>query len=103
MATERPPYVLVITDRALEDLRYLHKNDRATVMDAMDEQLQSQPLTPTRNRKPLRPNELASWQIRVGCHRVFYDVDEAQGKVFINAIGWKEHNKLFIRGKEYQL
>jgi hypothetical protein len=41
--------------------------------------------------------------VRVGAHRVFYDVDEASQKVIIEAVGWKEHNKLFIRGEEYQL
>jgi mRNA-degrading endonuclease RelE of RelBE toxin-antitoxin system len=71
--------------------------------DAIDQQLVSEPLTQTRNRKPLRPNDLATWEMRVGSHRVFYDVDEEGSKVTIKAVGLKEHNKLFIRGKEYQL
>jgi hypothetical protein len=29
--------------------------------------------------------------------------DETHQKVLIKAVGWKEHNKLFIHGKEYQL
>jgi hypothetical protein len=60
-------------------------------------------LTETRNRKPLRPNDLSSWELRVDVNRVFYDVDKDAAKVIIKAVGWKEHNKLFIRGKEYQL
>ena len=67
------------------------------------QQLVSEPLAQTRNRKPLRPNDLAAWEMRVGSHRVFYDVDEEGTKVTIKAVGLKEHNKLFIRGKEYQL
>jgi hypothetical protein len=41
--------------------------------------------------------------VRAGSSRVFYDVDEANQLVVLKAVGWKEHNKLFIRGKEYQL
>ena len=36
-------------------------------------------------------------------YRVFYDVNEAGKTVTVKAVGWKEHNKLLIRGKEYQL
>jgi mRNA-degrading endonuclease RelE of RelBE toxin-antitoxin system len=41
--------------------------------------------------------------MRVGVYRVFYDVDAEAGQVFVKAVGWKEHNKLFIRGEEYTL
>jgi hypothetical protein len=35
--------------------------------------------------------------------RVFYDVDEKERVVKIDAIGHKEGSRLFIRGKDYQL
>ena len=54
------------------------------------------------HRKPLRPNELARWELRIGEFRVFYDVEGAN-VVKIKAIGWKEHNRLLIRGREYHL
>jgi mRNA-degrading endonuclease RelE of RelBE toxin-antitoxin system len=60
-------------------------------------------LVQTRNRKPLRPNDLSTWEARVGSHRVFYDVDQINRRVTIKAVGWKEHNRLFIRGEEYHL
>jgi mRNA-degrading endonuclease RelE of RelBE toxin-antitoxin system len=53
-------FTLLFTDSALEDLRYLKKGDRNTVLDAIQEQLTATPLTETRNRKPLRANELAT-------------------------------------------
>jgi mRNA-degrading endonuclease RelE of RelBE toxin-antitoxin system len=66
--------------------------------------LTAQPLTETRNRKPLRPNDLAAWEARIGGrYRVFYGVDATANRVLVKAVGWKEHNKQFIRGKEYQL
>jgi mRNA-degrading endonuclease RelE of RelBE toxin-antitoxin system len=54
----------------------------------------------TRNRKPMRPNPLAPWELRIGGLRVYYDVeDEPELVVYIRAIGIKERNTVRI-GKE---
>jgi mRNA-degrading endonuclease RelE of RelBE toxin-antitoxin system len=91
------------TTGALEDLRFFAKAEQRAILDAIEVQLTTQPLVQTRNRKPLRPNDLSSWELRVGSHRAFYDVEEDEEKVIIKAVGRKEHNKLFIRGEEYEL
>jgi mRNA-degrading endonuclease RelE of RelBE toxin-antitoxin system len=96
-------FEIVVTASAAEDLRSVKKRDQRIVLDAVEEQLTAEPLTPTRNRKPLRPNDLSTWEMRVGSLRVFYDVNEPEAKVIVKAVGRKEHNKLFIRGKEYEL
>jgi mRNA interferase RelE/StbE len=59
------------------------------------------PLKETPNRKALRPNPLASWELRIGNLRVFYEPEivETVKKIRILAVGRKEGNKLFI-GKE---
>jgi len=46
------------------------------VFDTVDRQLAYQPTTETRNRKPMRPNLLAPWELRIGNVRVYYDVAE---------------------------
>ena len=56
-----------------------------------------------RNRKRLRPNELAEWEVRIGDFRVFYDVDQENKLIKIEAVGYKKGSQLFIRGKEYKL
>src|SRR5262245_50686709 len=96
-------FVVNFTESAREDLRFLKKAARNIVIDTVEEQLPSEPLQKTRNRKPLRPNELSSWELRIGNLRVFYDVDEGNNEVKVKAVGWKEHNRLYIRGKEYPL
>jgi mRNA-degrading endonuclease RelE of RelBE toxin-antitoxin system len=96
-------FEVVFTKSAVTDLHFLKKAHQKAVLDAVEQQLMTEPLAPTRNRKPLRPNDLSAWEARVGAHRVFYDVDEANRKVTVKAVGWKEHNRLFIRGKEYRL
>jgi mRNA-degrading endonuclease RelE of RelBE toxin-antitoxin system len=40
---------------------------------------------------------------RIDRFRVFYDVDEVVSIVKIEAIGYKEGNKLYIQGEEYEL
>ena len=88
---------------AKEGLRSLAKARRNTVLDAIARQLQYEPRRADRNRKQLHANKLAAWELRVGDLRVFYDVADAPDVVTVNAVGWKEHNKLFFRGKEYVL
>ncbi len=75
---------------------------RTGIVAAIEAQLSYEPLVETRNRKRLRPNVLAPWELRLGKVRVFYDVEES-AKVTILAIGTKERNKVYIEGKEIQL
>jgi mRNA-degrading endonuclease RelE of RelBE toxin-antitoxin system len=94
---------LAITESARDDLRFLQPFAQRRILDAIGQQLLNEPLTATRHRKPLRPNDLSAWELRVGIYRIFYDVEEEHATVYVKAIGWKEHNRLFIRGKEYLL
>ena len=96
-------FTIIFNESALEDLRFLAKTEQTNILAAVERQLADEPLKATRNRKPLRPNDLSRWALRAGVIRVFYDVDEQVQEVTIKAVGRKEHNKLFIRGQEYQL
>ena len=96
-------FTIHFSESAVDDLRYLPKVAQNAVLDAVDRLLAARPTFATRDCKPLRPNDLSSWELRVGIHRVFYDVDEQNREVLVKAVGRKEHNKLFIRGQEYTL
>ena len=96
-------FQLALTPEAAEDLRSLRKYDQQQIITAIEAQLAHEPTQETRNRKRLRPNQLAEWELRVGAFRVFYDVDEANAVVKIEAFGYKEGNKLFVHGEEYEL
>lgn len=76
--------------------------ERAVIVAAVETQLSHQPLVETRNRKRLRPNPIAPWELRVRSMRVFYDVDYP-GVVTVLAIGAKRGNKLYIEGEEMEL
>ena len=85
-------------------LRALTARQRSTVFDAVDEQLAHQPAVETLNRKPMRPNPIAPWELRVGDLRVYYDIAEEPKKlVIILAVGVKHRNRVLIGGKEITL
>lgn len=92
-------------DPATEDhLAALTAREVATVLDTVPRQLAHQPTGVTRNRKPLRPNPLAPWELRVGDLRVYYDVqDHPEPVVTIRAVGVKDRNRVRIAGREFPL
>jgi mRNA-degrading endonuclease RelE of RelBE toxin-antitoxin system len=85
-------------------LRILTARQRTLVFDAVDRQLAYQPLVETRNRKPMRPNPVAPWELRIGHLRVYYDVSEMPERiVFIRAVGIKYRNRVMIGDEEIEL
>jgi mRNA-degrading endonuclease RelE of RelBE toxin-antitoxin system len=87
-----------------EHLRVLTTRQRAMVFDGVDEQLEHQPDVETRNRKPMRPNPLAPWELRIGELRVYYEIEEDPEQVVtIVAVGIKDRNRVLIGGKEIKL
>ena len=63
----------------------------------------NEPTAETRNRKEMRPNALASWELRIGDLRVYYGVPEEPQTVTVVAVGIKHGNRVFIGGVERQL
>ena len=96
-------YDIEFAPGALEDLRSLRKFEQQQVLDGIESQLRHQPTVETRNRKRLRPNEIAMWELRIGQFRVFYNVDDQRLTVRIEAIGFKVGNLLFIRGESRKI
>jgi mRNA-degrading endonuclease RelE of RelBE toxin-antitoxin system len=98
------PYAIEYLPDAIEHLEALDANQRAVLFDGVREQLTHQPTVRTRNRKRMRPNPLAPWELRVGPLRAFFDVqDEPPPTVLIVAVGIKEGNRVRIGGKEVLL
>ena len=96
-------YRIEYTDSAIDDVAYFKKYERVVIVTAIEEQLTHEPIREVRNRKPMEPNAIARWEVRVGKYRIFYDVEVTDRVVLIKAVGWKAHNTLYSRGREYQL
>ena len=92
-----------LTPEAVEDLILLRKFDQQQIIAAIERQLSDQADQETHNRKRLRPNQLAEWELRVGGFRVFYDIDRENAAVKIETIGYKQGSKLFEHGEEFHL
>ena len=104
------PYEIRFADCVQKHLGVLTAGERARVLDAIRERLTHQPLVETRNRKPLRPNPIAPWELRVGSLRAFYDV-VARGReskmpadvVYVLAVGKKQRTVLRIAGEVVEI
>jgi len=97
------PYHIIWYPDTREHFRYLTARQRSIVFDSVEEQLVNEPTAETRNRKEMRPNSLASWELRIGDLRVYYDVTEESQTVTVIAVGIKRGNRVFIGGEERQL
>lgn len=101
-------YSIGFTEDSVEDVACFRKAERRLILDAIDRQLTREPAKAPTNRKRLRPNRLAEWELRVGRYRVFYDVmdpenPETAGTVRIVAVGRKDGNRLRIGTEEFEL
>jgi mRNA-degrading endonuclease RelE of RelBE toxin-antitoxin system len=94
------PYAIEYTPRAIDNLRAFSARDRRIVADAVDVQLSQRPMIPTRNRKPMRENPLAQWELRVGEFRIYFVLEEEpEPKALITAVGIKDRDVVRIGGE----
>jgi len=94
-------YRIEYTTETKGHFQALSARQRSILLDAVEVQLASQPAVQTRNRKPMRPNPLATWELRVGNLRVYYDViDKAHPTVVVRAVGVKEREQVRIGGRQ---
>ena len=97
-------YRVSLAESAEHQFLGFNARDRRSMLDQIKGQLQHEPFTETRNRKRLRPNPVAPWELRIGRLRIFYEVDAVDSDlVNILAVGIKKGNRLFIAGKEVKL
>ncbi len=108
MMAPRRRFELVYAPEMKKHLRAIERKYYGLIRREIVAQLQFEPSVETRNRKPLkRPVAFESeWEIRFGPNnrfRVFYEVNQEQGEVYILAIGVKQRNRLYIGGEEVEL
>lgn len=98
------PYQIDYSPAAEEHLRGLTARQRTTILDSVDRQLAHEPNVETKNRKPMRPNPIAPWELRVGILRVYYDIEEQpEPRVTVLAVGKKLRNRVVIGSEEIEI
>ena len=91
------------TESALGDIAWFRQRDRQIIFDGIQQQLAHEPVMETRNRKRLRPNKTAEWEVRIDGFRVFYDADADQEIVDGKVVGLKVGSKVCVRGREFKV
>lgn len=96
-------FEIELTDPAIEDLQWFKKHEQNVIIDGIEANLCYEPTTEIRNRKRLRPNDTAEWELRLGVYRVLYNVEETVRIVSIERIASKPGNKYIFQGEEREL
>ena len=96
-------FEIEFTDQAIQDLEWFKKYEQNVIIDGIEASLCYEPTTETRNRKPLRPNDTAEWELKLGVYRVLYNVEEQVRIVSIERIAAKPGNKYIFQGEEGEL
>ena len=92
-------YAINMAVSAIAELKALRAYDRGRIHDAILKNLEGEPTSPTRNRKRLHASSPRFehvppiWELRVGDHRIFHDVDEAEKTVYVRAIRLKQRGR----------
>ena len=95
------PFLIHVTSGAEADLRWFSAYARRIILDGLEVHLRYQPSQGTRRIKPLRPNPIAAWELRLGDYRVLYDVNETQRIVTVQVVGEKKGNRFIVQGQEF--
>lgn len=96
-------YEIKFTPQALNQLKTFRTYEQKQILEAIETSLKQQADVITRNRKILRLNPLAKWELRIDKFRVFYDLNSEELTVKIKAIGYKQGNTLYINKEKYRL
>jgi mRNA-degrading endonuclease RelE of RelBE toxin-antitoxin system len=96
-------YEIEFSYEAREDLDWFEKHEQNEIVDGIEASLTYEPAVESRNRKRLRPNAVAEWELRLGKFRVFYDVNVVVRIVSVVAIGEKVRSAYRFRGEERDL
>lgn len=95
-------YWIALTESAKKDIAYFQAREQRIIVAGIIAHLKADAEVRTRKKKPLRPNPIAPWELRLDRYRVFYSI-EAESTVKIVAVGHKEHHDLLIRGRKIEL
>ncbi|MEO8347316.1 MAG: hypothetical protein ABI610_00270 [Acidobacteriota bacterium] len=84
--------------------RALTAMQRSIVLDGVTRHLSIGPIEETRRCKPMRPNPIAPWELRLGNLRVYFNIVSEPGPVIeVLAVGVKDRNVVRIGKKAIEL
>jgi mRNA-degrading endonuclease RelE of RelBE toxin-antitoxin system len=85
-------------------LKALTARQQSIVFDGVSRHLSTPPIEETRHCKPMRPNPIAPWELRLGNLRVYFDiVTEPEPVIVVLAVGVKDRNLVRIGKRAIEL
>jgi mRNA-degrading endonuclease RelE of RelBE toxin-antitoxin system len=95
-------FVIQFPESVKDDLGYFSAREQKIILAGIRRNLGDDADGEGKKRKKLRTNEIAAWELKLGKYRVFYDIENGV-TVKVIAIGYKDHNELFIKGERVEL
>ncbi len=95
-------FQIEFTPGSVKDIEHFKKNEQKIILSGIRRYLSEDADVETKRKKVLRPNLLATRELKIGDLRVFYDIVE-YNLVKVTVVGFKVHNELFVRGKRVEL
>lgn len=95
-------WTVKLNDSAQRDLRTFSRPVARRLWNSAVQRLKADPTAWSRHLKPLRPNGVASFELRLfGKYRILFEIDEQTREVQIECIGEKVRCLLFVQGKPF--
>lgn len=95
-------FTIIIIPSADVDLTYFKTHEQRVILTGIATHLTYDATIETKRGKKLNPNQIAPWELRIDHYRVFYLIEDFV-MIKVVAIGYKDHNHLYIRGKKVDL
>jgi len=95
-------FTVVILPSADADLTYFRAHEQRIILTGIATQLTYDATIETKRRKKLDRNRIAPWELRIDHYRIFYAIENT-AMIKVVAIGYKDHNDLYMRGKKVDL
>jgi mRNA-degrading endonuclease RelE of RelBE toxin-antitoxin system len=67
-------YRIAVTESAKEDIAYFETPEQRMIVAGIIAHLRTDAEIQTRKKKPLRPNPIAPWELRLDRFRIFYSI-----------------------------
>jgi mRNA interferase RelE/StbE len=96
-------FAIEFDPQAIVDLKKLRAFDRTVVVDMIEKALRNAPTQTSQSRiKRLRGLDTPQYRLRVGDFRVFYDVLEADARVYVFRVMAKSETEQYLREMGYE-
>jgi len=91
-------FEIILKPSAVSDMDGLRKYDATTIADRMEKHLVHEPDRESKSRiKRLRGIKNPDYRLRVGEYRVFYNIEEAEGRVVVLRILHKDQTHEYYK------